>query len=65
MAFIVSIDIIFIHQFSIRQLSNLFIVFNVLQFPEAQHLETKVVPQCVDLATNCEYKDLYSLPFQL
>ena len=37
--------------------------FNVLQFPKAQYLETKVVPQCVDLATNCECKIFFSLPF--
>ena len=44
---------------------RIFSYFNVFQFPKAQHLQTKVMPQCVDLATNCEYKDLYSLPFQL
>ena len=59
-------SIICIHQFSIRQLRNLFIVFlKCLQFPKAQHLQIKVVPQCVDLATNCECKFFFFLLFRL
>ncbi|CAH3183194.1 unnamed protein product, partial [Porites lobata] len=33
----------------------------VFQFPKAQHLQTKVMPQCVDLATNLVVLPVLSL----